>query len=85
MYAIGMVGGLAFGLALAALVEYLDKTLRSEADVTAALNMMVLAVIPVLRGPQEMKLRRRRIFALSASLGLVSMITAAAVAWRLWK
>jgi uncharacterized protein involved in exopolysaccharide biosynthesis len=85
LYALGLAGGLALGLALAALVEYLDKTLRSEADVTAALNMMVLAAIPVLRGPQELKWRRRKMLALSASVGLVSVMTAAAVAWRLWK
>ena len=44
----GLMAGLGFGLALMGLIEYLDKTLKSEADVTAALNLLVLATVPIL-------------------------------------
>lgn len=83
LHAIGLGAGVALGLALAALIEYLDKTLKSEADITAALNLMVLAVVPILRGTQELKWRRRRFVALSACVGLASVLSVAALAWRL--
>ncbi len=44
----GLAAGIGFGVALMVLIEYLDKTLKSEADVTAALNLLVLATVPIL-------------------------------------
>jgi polysaccharide chain length determinant protein (PEP-CTERM system associated) len=52
-YQLGVAAGLGFGLALAALLEYLDRTMRSEGDVRAALNVMVLATIPVIEAPTQ--------------------------------
>jgi uncharacterized protein involved in exopolysaccharide biosynthesis len=85
LYALGLAAGLMLGIGVAALVEYLDKTLRSEADVTAALNLMVLAVVPIIAGAHELRLRRQKSMALAASLGLLSVLSVAAIAWRLWK
>jgi uncharacterized protein involved in exopolysaccharide biosynthesis len=83
LHSLGVLGGVCVGLALAGLVEYLDKRLKSEADVRAALNLMVLATIPVLEG--AIKPRRWRTVAISVGVLLVGFAGAAAVAWRLWK
>ena len=44
---IGLLAGLAIGLALAALWEALDVTVKSEADIEAAVGLPTLATIPV--------------------------------------
>jgi len=79
---IGLAAGLAVGFALVALLEYLDRTVRSEADAKAAFNLLVLAKVPLMQGAQVSK-RRRTVLALS--VGAVTIATAAAVAWRLLK
>jgi len=56
-----VMAGLGLGLALAALLEYFDRRMRSETDVRAALNVPVLAMIPLIqtsagrqrRGPKK--------------------------------
>jgi polysaccharide chain length determinant protein (PEP-CTERM system associated) len=55
----GAMGGLALGLALVLLLEYRDRSLRSEADVRAALGLPVLAVIRTLGVPAERRHRPR--------------------------
>lgn len=79
---LGLGAGLALGIALAALLEYLDKSLRSEADVTAALNLLVIATVPVV--PDVLVGRRRgwRMVAISAVGLLVIGAGAAVVAWK---
>jgi len=86
LHSFGVLGGIAFGLALAALMEYLDKRLKTESDVRAALNLMVLAAIPMITDA-EMRARRRRwrIFALSSATLLVIAAGAAAAAWKVWR
>jgi hypothetical protein len=75
----GVFGGLAFGLALASLLEYLDKTMRSEDDVRVALNFPVLATIPLI----EIRSRPRRIAMAAVSLASVALLMAVAfVAFR---
>jgi uncharacterized protein involved in exopolysaccharide biosynthesis len=56
IYALGVGGGIAFGLLLAGLFEYFDRAMRSEADVRAALNLQVVATVPLIR----VRLRRSR-------------------------
>ena len=80
---IGLAVGL--GLALAALMEYLDKTLKSEMDVRAALNLVVLAGIPVLQGPTTRSDRRWKVVAISAAVLLVAAAGTAAVVWKVWR
>jgi capsular polysaccharide biosynthesis protein len=41
------------GIGLVLLLEYRDRTLRTEADIRAALNLPVLAVIRTLGVPDE--------------------------------
>lgn len=85
LQSMGLMAGLAFGVALMGLVEYLDKTLKSEADVTAALNLLVLATVPILPEVGGRAMRRRTLVAVFATLLLVAAAGGAAVAWRVWK
>jgi len=85
LQSMGLAAGLAFGIALMALIEYLDKTLKSEADVTAALNLLVLATVPILPEVGGGAGRRRKVIAVSATLLLTAAVGAAAFAWRVWK
>jgi polysaccharide chain length determinant protein (PEP-CTERM system associated) len=82
LYLIAMLGALAIGIGLASATEYLDRTLRSEADVRAALNLMVLATVPNMRdaGAVTRRLRRRLVF---SAAGTAVIVVGAAVAWRL--
>jgi hypothetical protein len=84
LYLIALVAALVAGLGSAAAAEYFDRTLRTEADVRAALNLMVLATVPTMRDGAKatfLGLRRR-----SAALGagaVTILAVCATVAWRL--
>jgi uncharacterized protein involved in exopolysaccharide biosynthesis len=80
LYGLGVFAGLAVGLGLAALLEYLDRTMRSEADVRAALNLPVLALIPLIRASAP---GRRRVATESASAAAAAVLAIlAAIARR---
>ena len=82
LYLIVILAALGIGLAAAATAEYFDRSLRSEADVRAALNLMVLATVPYMRNAAASGRRLRR--RLAMGLGALTVITVcAAVAWRL--
>jgi polysaccharide chain length determinant protein (PEP-CTERM system associated) len=49
----GFFGGIAFGVALAALLEFRDTTFHTERDVERALKFPVLATIPILEPPKS--------------------------------
>jgi polysaccharide chain length determinant protein (PEP-CTERM system associated) len=80
-YGMGVVAGLGIGLALVVLFEYLDRTMKSENDVRAALNATVLATIPLIQ------LQRRSSAALKAAavaaLAIGVLGTVAAGIWYL--
>jgi polysaccharide chain length determinant protein (PEP-CTERM system associated) len=82
LYLIAMLAALAIGIGLAATAEYFDRTLRTEADVRAALNLMVLATVPNMKSAAVAAGRWRRRLAIGA--GATAAITVVAtVAWRL--
>lgn len=83
MMGIGLAVGL--GIALAGLIEYLDKTLKSEVDVRAALNLVVLAGIPILPEVRRRGDRRWKVVAISAAVLLVAAAGTAAVVWKVWR
>ncbi len=85
LQSMGLLAGIAFGVALMGLIEYLDKTLKSEMDVTAALNLLVLATVPILPEVGSRAKRRRKLIAVSATVLFTAVAGAAAVAWRVWK
>jgi uncharacterized protein involved in exopolysaccharide biosynthesis len=84
MNVVGSLGGLVLGLALIALLEYRDTSMRTDDDVTVSLALPVLAVIPamVTRRERQQARRRRVIMAVSAS-ALASVGTLAIVLWNL--
>jgi polysaccharide chain length determinant protein (PEP-CTERM system associated) len=79
----GLLGGLALGLALAALLEYRDTTLKTDDDVVTSLALPVLAVIPAMVTARERKRLRRRRVALAFSASMASLVLVAVVVWRL--
>ncbi|MGE0866468.1 MAG: Wzz/FepE/Etk N-terminal domain-containing protein [Vicinamibacterales bacterium] len=82
LYLIVILAAIGLGGALAATAEYFDRSLRSEADVRAALNLMVLATVPYMRDAVTSGRRLRR--QLAMGLGAVTVLAVcAAVAWRL--
>jgi len=82
LYLVVVLAALGIGLAGAATAEYFDRSLRSEADVRAALNLMVLATVPYMRDAAASGRRLRR--QLAMGLGAATVLTVcAAVAWRL--
>lgn len=79
LYLIAALVAVVAGLGLAALAEFFDKTLRTEADVRAALNLMVLATVPTLRENTASRWRFRRAAAVSAGAVVVLAVCAAAI------
>jgi len=81
----GILGGLAVGLGLAALLEYRDTSFKTDDDIVTTLALPVLAVIPVMTSATERRALRRRRLILAASASVVCMMLAAAVmaVWRL--
>ena len=83
LYAIALLVAIASGLGVAALAEFFDKSLRTEADVRAALNLMVLATVPTLRDAGRPR-RFGRAVAVSSAV-ITVLVAGGAVAWRLWR
>jgi polysaccharide chain length determinant protein (PEP-CTERM system associated) len=83
LYLVTIVAALAVGFGAAALMEFLDRSLRSEADIRAALNLMVLATIPQMRATAaEARRRLRRNVAIAVAATAV-LAVCATVAWTL--
>ncbi len=81
----GAVAGLGLGLGLVLLLEYRDRTMRTEEDVVGALALPVLALVPQMIGRAERQhaVRRRRMLGAAVAAFVVVAGTAAVVAWRL--
>lgn len=82
LYLLTIVAALAIGFGLAVAAEYFDRTLRTEADVRAALNLLVLATVPPIRDAAAATRRWRRNLAVGAATMAV-LGGGAAVAWKL--
>lgn len=58
----GLLAGLAFGLGLVALLEYLDHSFKTDTELSGYVGLPVLAVVPLMRtGKEEKKAFRRRV------------------------
>jgi polysaccharide chain length determinant protein (PEP-CTERM system associated) len=80
--AAGMAGGLALGLALVLLLEYRDRSFRSQDDVEVVLSLTVLATVPIMCTEEDKRRSRRNQFVAWASAAACASVTAAAVAWK---
>jgi polysaccharide chain length determinant protein (PEP-CTERM system associated) len=76
-YQMGILGGLAFGLAFAGILEYLDRTMRSEDDVRVALNFPVLATIPLIDIGSGSRRKRVALVSLASAL-MIAVVAFAA-------
>jgi capsular polysaccharide biosynthesis protein len=75
----GALGGLAIGVGLLWLLEYRDRTLRTEQEVLDALELPVLALVPSMVGVRE---RRQRVLGRKRYLALVARAADASAAVR---
>ena len=82
IYTMGALGGLALGLVLALLLDYRDRTLRTEADLIAAFALPVLALVPTMAAAVDRQ-RRRRTLKVAVAAGLFAVSVSLVVAWRL--
>ena len=82
---LGILGGLGLGLALAALLEYRDTSVKSDSEIVETLSLPVLAVIPLMTSAVERRHFRRRKLMIAGSARAACVVLAAAVmqVWRL--
>jgi hypothetical protein len=78
----GALAGLGLGLALAALIEYRDTTLRTDDDVAVTIALPVLAMIPMMVTSAEQRQRLRARWLVVASAATVVVLGTAAVLWK---
>ena len=74
----GALVGLGVGIGLVALLEQMDKSLRSEDDVTSVLRLPVLAVIPAIETRRDRRRRKRGHVLAVASTATATVILAGA-------
>jgi polysaccharide chain length determinant protein (PEP-CTERM system associated) len=78
----GSLAGIGLGLALAGLLEYRDRSLRTEDDVVLTLALPVLALVPTMVTTVEKKQRRKLRWVLASSGAVFVMVLLAVVAWK---
>ena len=76
---LGLLFGLAFGIGLAAFLEYWDSTLRTEDDIMLALNLPTLASIPMMRSSAELAQQKRRKLGFGIVSGMFAGLVVAAI------
>jgi polysaccharide chain length determinant protein (PEP-CTERM system associated) len=79
----GAAIGLGFGLALVALLEYRDSSLKNDTDVVVSLALPVLALIPAMITKAEERARVRRRWGVALGSAVVLVVVAGAAAWKL--
>jgi len=83
---IGTLAGLGLGLLLVGLAHYRDSTMRSEADVLGAIELPVLALVPLVTTEADRRWQRRR-SRLTAAAAVAVCVATGALVWflQLWK
>jgi len=76
----GALGGLLFGVVLAAFIEFFDKRVKIEADLRAVIDLPMLSMIPVIVTARE----RRRILWRRAGASLALLTVFAGCAALVW-
>ena len=80
---VGAAAGLGLGLFLVAFLEYRDSSLRTHDDVVTSLALPVLALVPDIITPGELRARRRwRLVAVVATATSAIVVATAAAVWQ---
>jgi polysaccharide chain length determinant protein (PEP-CTERM system associated) len=79
--ALGTALGIALGLGLIVLLEWRDTSLKSDDDVRVALGVPVLALVPLMRTPAEVRRARRWRLAVAGTSALVLLGAVGATAY----
>jgi polysaccharide chain length determinant protein (PEP-CTERM system associated) len=79
--ALGTALGLALGFGLVLLIEWRDTSLKNDDDVRFALGVPVLALVPMMRTPAEVRRARRWRLAMAGVSAVVVVGTVGATAW----
>ncbi len=77
----GILGGLAVGLGLVALIEYRDGTFKTDSELASVLGLPVLAVVPLMRSDAERRAEFRKRLFLNLGLGSAVMVCLAVLAY----
>ena len=72
--AVGLVGGLALGLGLIALLEFRDASFHTPDDIVAVLALPVVAAIPIIQTKAAIRTARKRRFAMSVATAVVLLV-----------
>lgn len=79
-------GGLGLGVALVGLMFLRDSTMRSELDVSGAIDLPVLALLPYVTTTQEIRVRRRgHVIEAAGWLAIVTALAALTWVLQLWR
>ncbi len=82
MNLVGAMAGLAFGIGLAGLLEYLDTSLRTDDDVVMAVSLPVLAMIPLMVTTAEERQKSRGRWLVVGSAAAAVALGTAALLWK---
>jgi hypothetical protein len=63
-----LVAGLGLGLGCVVLLEYRDRSLKTDEEVSTVLSLPVLAVVPFMRSRRDQRLARSRRVVVHAAL-----------------
>jgi polysaccharide chain length determinant protein (PEP-CTERM system associated) len=81
--ALASFAGLGLGFGLVALIEYRDRTLKTDEDVLVSLALPVIALIPTMATETDRARQRRRRRQISIATAAVALLAVAAVAVKL--
>jgi len=79
--AVGAFGGMALGVLTVFLIVYLDSSLKTDEDVTGALALPVLALVPLMQTVADRRRMRRRQLILAGVSTVVLFGLVGGVAW----
>jgi hypothetical protein len=82
----GAAAGLGLGLALVGLMFFADSTVRSEADVTGAVDLPVLVLLPYVTTADDLARKKRRTWLeVVAAVLLLLVVAALVLVFKLWR
>jgi polysaccharide chain length determinant protein (PEP-CTERM system associated) len=81
IYALGAFGGMAVGLGMVFLIVYRDDSLKTDEDVTGALALPVLALVPLMQTVSDRQRLHRRQLLVGGASAVVVLGLVAGVAW----